>query len=87
MPAIYLSLGHVQPFADMATEAVEEGVTIVRGDGIVVGLHLEDPRLVLKLPELIERLGLDAERVWSRLRGDADVLLGARAATWGGGGA
>jgi hypothetical protein len=87
MPAIYLSLGHVQPFADMATEAVEEGVTIVRGDGIVVGLHLEDPRLVLKLPELIERLDLDAERVWSRLRGDADVLLGARAATWGGGGA
>ena len=87
MPAIYLSLGHVQPFADMATEAVEEGVTIVRGDGIVVGLHLEDPRLVLKLPELIERLGLDAERVWSRLRGDADLLLGARAATWGGGGA
>ena len=87
MPAIYFSLGHVQPFADMATEAVEEGVTLVRGDGVVVGLRLEDPRLVLKLPELIERLDLDAERVWSRLRGDADVLLGARAATWGGGGA
>jgi hypothetical protein len=86
MPAIYFSLGHVQPFADMATEAVEEGVTLVRGDGVVVGLRLEDPRLVLKLPELIERLGLDAERVWGRLRADADVLLGARAATWGGGG-
>jgi hypothetical protein len=86
MPAIYFSLGHVQPFADMATEAVEEGVTLVRGDGVVVGLRLEDPRLVLKLPELIERLGLDAERVWGRLRADADLLLGARAATWGGGG-
>lgn len=87
MPAIYFSLGHVQPFADMATEPVEEGVTLVRGDGKVVGLRLEDPRLVLKLPELIDRLGLDADRVWARLRGDADVLLGARAATWGGGGA
>jgi hypothetical protein len=87
MSAIYFSLGHVQPFADMATEVVEEGVTLVRGDGKVVGLHLDDPRLVLRLPELIERLGLDPERVWSRLRGDADLLLGSRAATWGGGGA
>ena len=87
MPAIYFSLGHVQPFADMATEVVEEGVTLVRGDGEVVGLRLDDPRLVLKLPELIERLGLDPERVWARLHGDADVMLGARAATWGGGGA
>lgn len=87
MPAIYFSLGHVQPFADMQTEAVEEGVTVVRGDGVIVGLRLEDPKLVLKLPELIERLGLDPERVWARLRADADILLGARAATWGGGGA
>jgi hypothetical protein len=87
MPAIYFSLGHVQPFADMATEAVEEGVALVRGDGKIVGLRLEDPRLVLKLPELIDRLGLDADRVWGRLRADADVLVGNRAATWGGGGA
>ncbi len=87
MSAIYFSLGHVQPFADMATEVVEEGVTLVRGDGKVVGLHLDDPRLVLRLPDLIERLGLDGERVWGRLRGDADVLFGSRAATWGGGGA
>jgi hypothetical protein len=85
MPAIYLSLGHVQPFAEMATEVVEEGVILVRGDGKVVGLRLEDPRLVVKLPELIERLGLDPERVWARLRGDADVVLGSRTATWGGG--
>jgi hypothetical protein len=87
MPPIYFSLGHVQPFAEMRTEAVEEGVTLVRGDGVVVGLRLEDPKTVLRLPEIIERLDLDPERVWSRLRADADVLLGARAATWGGGGA
>ena len=87
MPPIYFSLGHVQPFAEMETTVVEEGVTVVRGDGKVVGLRLEDPRAVLRLPELIQKLGLDEERVWSRLRADADVLLGARAATWGGGGA
>jgi hypothetical protein len=86
MPPIYFTLGHVQPFADMAIEPVEEGVALVRGDGKIVGLRLEDPRLVLKLPELIERLGLDEERVWNRLRGDADVVAGSRAATWGGGG-
>jgi hypothetical protein len=87
MPPIYFSLGHVQPFAEMKTEPVEEGVTLVRGDGVVVGLRLEDPKTVLRLPELIERLDLDENRVWGRLRADADVLLGARAATWGGGGA
>jgi len=87
MPPIYFTLGLVQPFADMEKEDVEEGVMLVRGDGKVVGLRLEDPRLILKLPELIDRLGLDAERVWSRLRGDADVMASSRAATWGGGGA
>lgn len=86
MPPIYFSLGHVQPFANMATEQVEEGVMLVRGDGKVVGLRLEQPQLVLRLPELIERLGLDGDRIWSRLRADADVVLGNRAATWGGGG-
>lgn len=87
MPPIYFTLGHVQPFADMSMETVEEGVTLVRGDGKVVGLRLEDPRTVVRLPELIERLGLDEERVWNRLRGDVDVVAGSRAATWGGGGA
>ena len=43
MPAIYFSLGHVQPFADMETEVIEEGVTVVRGDGKLVGLRLETP--------------------------------------------
>ena len=51
-----------------------------------MGLRLDDPRTVLRLPQIIERLGLDEDRVWSRLRADADVLLGSRAATWGGGG-
>jgi hypothetical protein len=87
MPAIYFSLGHVQPFADMSKETIDAGVTVVRGDDKIVGLRLDEPRLVLRLPELIERLGLDADRVWNRLRADADVTLGSRAATWGGGGA
>lgn len=83
MPAIYFSLGNVQPFADMKAERPEEGVTIVTGDGKVVGLRLDDPRQVLDLPGIIERHGLDADRVWNRLRADDDVMLGARAATWG----
>lgn len=87
MPAIYFSLDYVQPFADMSTEKVEDGVTLVRGDGNIVGLRLDEPRLVLRLPDIIERLGLDPDRVWNRLRADADVLVGNRAATWGGGGA
>jgi hypothetical protein len=87
MAAIYFSLGYVQPFADMDTEEPEPGVTIVRGDGRIVGLRLAEPRLVLELPRLIEQLGLDADRVWDRLRADDDVLLRGREATWGGGGA
>jgi len=87
MAAIYFSLGFVQPFADMETEEIEAGITVVRGDGKIVGLRLEDPRSVLELPRLIDALGLDADRVWGRLRADDDVLLGRREATWGGGGA
>ena len=86
MPPIYFSIGNVQPFADMETEELEPGVRVVRGDGGVVGLRLDEPKLVLRLPDLIERLDLDPERVWSRLRGDSDVLGPARTATWGGGG-
>ncbi len=87
MAAIYFSLGYVQPFADMDTEDLEPGVTVVRGDGRIVGLRLGEPRLVLELPRLIEQLELDADKVWGRLRADDDVLLGRREATWGGGGA
>ena len=87
MAAIYFRLGNVQPFADMSAERVEEGVTVVRGDGKIVGLRLDEPRQILDLPGIIERTGLDADRVWERLRADDDDMLGARAATWGGGGA
>ncbi len=87
MPAIYFRLGNVQPFADMSAETVEEGVILVKGDGKVVGLRLEEPRKVLELDGIIERLGLDGEKIWPRLRADEDVMSSARAATWGGGGA
>ncbi len=87
MPAIYFRLGNVQPFADMSADRVEEGVTLVKGDGKIVGLRLDDPKMVLQLPGILERLEIDPERVWPRLRADDDVMLGARAATWGGGGA
>jgi hypothetical protein len=89
MPAIYFRLGNVQPFADMSAERPEEGVTVVKGDGKLVGLRLDDPRMVRDLPDIIGRLGLaDLEdRIWERLRADDDVMLGARAAVWGGGGA
>jgi hypothetical protein len=87
MPAIYFRLGNVQPFADMTADRPEEGVTVVRGDGKIVGLRLDEPKMVLDLPGIIERTGVDGDQVWSRLRADDDVMLGSRAATWGGGGA
>ena len=85
MPPIYLSIGNVQPFAEMESDQIEDGIHVVKGDGKVCGLWFERPQLILKLPEMIESMGLDEERVWGRLKGDAD-LLGSRAATWGGGG-
>jgi hypothetical protein len=81
---IYFSIRNVQPFADMSTEEIEDGVIVVRGDGVVVGLRLMEPQLVLRLPEFIERLDLDADYMWSRLQGDADMLNNRRAAKWGG---
>ncbi|HMM48983.1 MAG TPA: hypothetical protein PKE32_05155 [Miltoncostaeaceae bacterium] len=87
MAAIYFSIGYVQPFADMSTEALEDGVTIVRGDDQIVGLRLAEPRLVLRLSEICAKAGIDEDKVWPRLRADADVLVSSRAATWGGGGA
>lgn len=79
--AIYLSFLAVQPFAKIETEELTdpEGVTLVRGDGVVVGIRMADNRQVLMLPELIERFDLPADRVWARLRGDDDVMLGRRA--------
>ena len=87
--AVYFSIGHCQPFAKMGTEAVEgfDTVEIVTADGEIVGIRLDNPREVVRLEELIDRLNLDPERIWSRLRADADVLNNRRQATWGGGGA
>lgn len=84
MPAIYFRLGNVQPFAEMTVDRVEEGVTLVRGDGKIVGLRLDEPQMVVDLPGILDRLEIDPERVWSRLRADDDVMLGSRAASWGG---
>jgi hypothetical protein len=86
---LYFSLRHVQPFADMSTEPLqdEEGVQVVHADGQIIGLRLAEAELVLRLPAIIERLGLEPDRVWARLRADADWIGGRRQATWGGGGA
>lgn len=87
--AIYFSIGFCQPFAKMATERVEgfQSVETVIADGDIVGVRFDDPREIVRLDELIETLNLDADRVWSRLRADDDVLNNRRQATWGGGGA
>lgn len=87
MPAIYFRLGNVQPFADMTVETAEEGVVLVSGDGKLVGLRLDDPTRILDLPGILERLQIDPDRIWPRLRADEDVLAGSRAAKWGGWGA
>ncbi len=84
MQTLYFSLGNIQPFAPLDTEEVEEGVTIVRGDGKIVGLQLADVRMVLRLGEIIDTLGLDSEVVWSRLRADDDALTGRRGDVFGG---
>lgn len=41
MMPIYLSVGAVQPFADITTETVDDepGLTLVRGDGKIVGIR------------------------------------------------
>jgi hypothetical protein len=87
--AIYFSIGHCQPFAKMETAKVAgfASVETVSADGAIVGVRLDDPREVLRLDDLIRELNLDAEKMWSRLRADDDVLNSRRQATWGGGGA
>jgi hypothetical protein len=74
---IYLSVGAVQPFADITTRVPEDepGVLLVIGDGKIVGLRLEETADVVHLPRLIEKFGLNPERVWSRLHGDDDLTL------------
>ena len=75
MPAIYFSLGNVQPFADMKAERPEEGVTIVTGDGRIVGLRLDDPRKVLDLPEVGMVLHLVDNAIRVIHYADAEILL------------
>ena len=74
---IYLSVGAVQPFADITTETIDDepGVMLVRGDGKIVGIRLEETSDVVRLPGLITKLDLDPERVWSRVHGDDDLTL------------
>ncbi len=88
--AIYFSIRSCQPFADISMERLDgyESVGTVTADGQIVGLRIEDPREIVRLDEIIEKLGLtDPDAIWERLRADNDVLLGRRQATWGGQGA
>jgi hypothetical protein len=87
--AIYFSIGVCQPFAKMETAKVDgfTSVETVSADGAIVGVRIDDPREVLRLDDLIRELNLDADKMWSRLRADDDVLNSRRQATWGGGGA
>ncbi len=87
--AIYFSIGHCQPFAKMETAKLDgfDSVETVSADGTVVGVRMENPRELLRLDDIITALNLDADRMWSRVRADDDVLNSRRQATWGGGGA
>lgn len=78
---IYLSLSAVQPFADITTEAPadEPGIVLVKGDGKVVGIHLDKTSDVVRLPGLIDKFGLNPDRVWGSLHGDDDPTMGRRA--------
>ena len=81
---IYFSLGIVQPFAALETEQPEPGVTTVVGDGKIVGLRLDDNRMLARLDEIAERLGFDSDAAWARVRADDDVLVGRRGDLFGG---
>ena len=84
MQTLYFSLGNIQPFAPLETEEVEEGVTVVNGDGKIVGLQLADNRMVVRLDEIIEKLDLDRDLVWSKVHADDDALTGRRGDVFGG---
>ena len=81
---IYFSLGIIQPFAPLQTDEVEPGVTVVRGDGKIVGLRLDDNRRLGELDDIATRLDLDPEFLWARVHADADVLTGRRGDLFGG---
>jgi hypothetical protein len=85
VPAIYFSLKSIQPFADMRSDDMEgeEGVKLLYADGDLCGLRLAEPRMVSRLDGIIEKLGINPDLVWNRLRADTDYLTGRRTTTWG----
>ncbi len=85
MPAIYFSLKNIQPFADMRSDDMEgePGVKLLYADGDLCGLRLDEPQMVRQLDGIIEKLGIEPDLVWRRLRADTDYLTGRRSSTWG----
>lgn len=85
---IYFSIRTIQPFADMSTQPLEgvEGVDVTIADGHVVGMRLNDVRMLGRLDEICETAGIEAESCWRRVRGDADVINSRRAESAHGGG-
>lgn len=88
MQPIYFSIRSVQPFADMSTRPLEgvEGVDLTTADGHIVGMRLNDVRMLGRLEEICEKAGIEVERCWRRVHGDADVIHSRRAEQAHGGG-
>jgi len=76
-PPMYFSLRTVQPFAKMELRAVEgePGVDLTIADGTVVGLLLPDVRMLSRLDEICEKVGIDPHECWRRVRGDVDLSV------------
>ncbi len=76
-PPMYFSLRTVQPFAKMELRAVEgePGVDLTIADGTVVGLLLPDVRMLSRLDEICEKVGIDPYECWQRVRGDVDLSV------------
>lgn len=76
-PPMYFSLRTVQPFAKMELRAVEgePGVDLTIADGTVVGLLLPDVRMLSRLDEICEKVGIDPYECWRRVRGDVDLSV------------
>ena len=76
-PPMYFSLRTVQPFAKMELRAVEgePGVDLTIADGTVVGLLLPDVRMLSRLDEICEKVGIAPYECWRRVRGDVDLSV------------
>ncbi len=77
MPAMYFSLRTVQPFAKMELRPVEgePGVDLTIADGFVVGMLLPDVRMLKRLEEICEKVGVNPAECWRRVRGDVDLSM------------